>query len=366
MLSLSTVRRRRDDWEENERGLAFARDEARRLFRRARSRLVWLVLVGVAFAGFYGYRKATAKRLYDAQIVLRIVEADKDLTEKVRPPKHYADFIWRVFLSTSNLKKVIEDNKLYPDKYDRDPQIAVEAMRDDLDVLVWGNYFIEEYYEDDDEARSVRVSITWKHRDSDVALKVVQTLAAVIMESQAESRRVVFDDAQVDVKEASELELERLVALRSALARALLTQEHAAPAARAALMVQISVLKYQVKEAEKRVEEMSTLRTRLDLSAAWERQRSGLRFELIEPGLVVAQHHTGPIALGGTAVLIVVLTVFLGGVLLGAFETKVRQVADVQRLGLPVLGAMPSFPGDGVGALAERLRTEDRLRLENR
>src|SRR5262249_33670306 len=149
------------------------------------------------------------------------------LTHEVRPPRQYADFIWRVFLSASNLKKVIADNKLYPDKWDRDPQVAVEAMRDDLDVIVWGNYFVDTYYLDDEEARSARVSITWKHRDSDVALRVVQTLGAVIMESQAESRRIVFDDAQVDVKEAAELELDRLVTLRQALARATLAEERA-------------------------------------------------------------------------------------------------------------------------------------------
>jgi hypothetical protein len=363
---LSTVRRRRDDWEDNEHGLAFAREEAGRLFRRGRARVVWLLLGGLLLASAYSYRKATAKRFYDSQIVFRIVEADKELTHEVRPPSQYADYIWRVFLSSSNLKKVIEDDKLYPDKWDRDPQLAVEAMRNDLDVLVWGNYFIDTYYSNDDEARSVRVSIMWKHRDSEVALKVVKKLAQIIMDAQAESRRIVYDDAKIDVKEAADLEFERLVALRSALARATLARERAPAAARAALLVQMNVLQLQIKATEQRVDEVSNARARLDVSARVERNQSGLRFELIEPGVVVPEHHAGPIALSGTFVLITVLTVLLGGVVIGAFETRIRHPADVQRLGLPILGTLPPFPGDGLGALTERLRAEDRLRLENR
>jgi hypothetical protein len=56
------------------------------------------------------------------------------------------------------------------------------------------------------------------------------------------------------------------------------------------------------------------------------------------------------------AVAIVGLGLFLplAGVLIGAFDTRVNDVDDVTRLGLPTLGHVPGFPGDDVGALHDR------------
>jgi len=353
------------DWEARERGFSFAIDEARRLLRRARPRLRWLIVAAVLAAASYPARRLTAKHIYDAQLVLRIVEADKELTQEVRPPQEYFAFIWGVFLSGPNLKKVIARHQIYADKWAKDPQVAVEAMRNDLDVVVWRNYFVESY-SDDDEARSARVSITWHFRDPEIALAVVQDLADVIMESQTESRRQVFAAAQKDVDEAAEGELDRLVAMRRAIELRKLEAARAPKERQAALLVQLSELQFEARAIEKRVETLGNTRTRLELTAAWERQRSGIRFEMVEPGVVVPQKLAGPIATALTTVVVFGLAILLGGLLVGAFESRVRQPADVARLGARVLGAVPAFPGDAYGALAERLRTEDRLRLEKR
>jgi hypothetical protein len=353
------------DWEASERGFEFALEEARRLLRRARPRLRWLLLFALVAAIGYPVRRITAKRVYDAQLVLRIVEADKELTKEVRPPQEYFAFIWGVFLSGPNLKKVIKRHKIYPDKWAKDPQVAVEAMRNDLDVIVWRNYFVEGY-NDDDEARSARVSITWHYKDPEVALAVVRDLGEVIIDSQTEARRAVFELAQQDVVEAADHELERLAGLRRAIGLKELEQMRAPTARQAALLVQLHELRFEANALEKRVAALGNTRTRLELTAAWERQRSGIRFEMIEPGVVVPQKLAGPIATALTTVVIFALTLLLGGLLAGAFESRVRQPADVQRLGVHVLGVVPTFRGDSYGALTERLRAEDRLRLEKR
>jgi hypothetical protein len=41
-------------------------------------------------------------------------------------------------------------------------------------------------------------------------------------------------------------------------------------------------------------------------------------------------------------------------VVIGAFDSRVHDVEDVERLGLPVLGHVPGFPGDRVGSLEAR------------
>ena len=60
--------------------------------------------------------------------------------------------------------------------------------------------------------------------------------------------------------------------------------------------------------------------------------------------------------LGTIMVVVVVGTGALIGsaVFLGAFDTSVHDTDDVARLGLPVLGHVPGFPGDHVGSLGAR------------
>jgi capsular polysaccharide biosynthesis protein len=61
-----------------------------------------------------------------------------------------------------------------------------------------------------------------------------------------------------------------------------------------------------------------------------------------------------------TFVLIIVAVVVGIGALLGsavfigAFDSRVHDTDDVSRLGLPVLGHVPGFPGDHVGSLGAR------------
>ena len=59
-------------------------------------------------------------------------------------------------------------------------------------------------------------------------------------------------------------------------------------------------------------------------------------------------------------VLVMILLVVGTGALvgsalfLGAFDSRVHDTDDVARLGLPVLGHVPGFPGDQVGSLRSR------------
>jgi hypothetical protein len=106
--------------------------------------------------------------------------------------------------------------------------------------------------------------------------------------------------------------------------------------------------------------------TRVEFQAAWEKASAGIRFELLEPGVVLPRKGVGLLSTLISALIIMLGAFALGGLLAGAFELRVREPADVARLGLPLLGTVPAFAGDRVGSLAARLRTEDRLRLGER
>jgi hypothetical protein len=50
-----------------------------------------------------------------------------------------------------------------------------------------------------------------------------------------------------------------------------------------------------------------------------------------------------------------VVALLLSAVAVGAFDPLVYELEDVERLGLPALGALRGFDGDNAGALASRL-----------
>lgn len=53
--------------------------------------------------------------------------------------------------------------------------------------------------------------------------------------------------------------------------------------------------------------------------------------------------------------VVVTFAVFLGmAMIFGAFDSRVHDTEDIERLNLPVLGHLPGFPGDHVGSLEGR------------
>jgi len=79
----------------------------------------------------------------------------------------------------------------------------------------------------------------------------------------------------------------------------------------------------------------------------------GMRIDLVEERRPDRPEHSW-LALALT--LLVIGTGALAGsaLFLGAFDSRVHDTDDVARLGLPVLGHVPGFPGDRVGSLRSR------------
>lgn len=353
------------DWEAREPGFAEGRRELPRLLRRSRSRrALILALACLVTCGLVAWKVLRPPKR-EAKLALRIVESDFDLTKSVRPVRNYTDYIWGVFLSGPRLQKIITAHKLYPDKYAKDPQLAVEAMRDDLDVEVWRNYFLEEHYDEDDEARSVRFSISWKARDPQLALDVVRDLAQTVVLAQTEERREVFSLGQEDVRVAADEASERLATVRRAEAQRRVALAGASEAKKTRLLVELADLEDEEKDQVLRLQNLTDTKSRVEITAAWEHERSGLVFEMVDPGYVEPLK-SGPRQLALAAVMVFFSTAFFASIVFGAFDNKIRQAGDVRHLGVPVLGAVPPFPGDRVGSLADRLRAEDRLRWEKR
>jgi hypothetical protein len=85
------------------------------------------------------------------------------------------------------------------------------------------------------------------------------------------------------------------------------------------------------------------------------RQKGAPRWELTDRGHVAAAALSGATLLVATGIFGFVLALLLCAVAVGAFDPRVYELDDVERLGLSTLGAVRSFDGDNAGALAARL-----------
>ncbi len=318
------------DWTDDEPGLRSAAVELGRMRRRAFARPLRTVglalLVALAAAGV----RARKHRVYRSRVVLRATEGDLDAATAPRPNKRLRQYVLDVAFSNARLSQVIHDFELYPRERARDPSLALEAMRDDVDVEVWRNYFVE-IRQLDDAGRSARVAVSYQHRDPQLA--AVHRVAAAVTATRddlARRRATLF---------AKEL----------ALARA------PAPLAR----VELDDLRKSVEPLETRLRELERERASLDLRAAMERHQLGLRFEIVDPGQAARLGLSKPRELVLIGALVFLLALPLAVLFVGAFDSRVWDADDVRRLGLAPLGELPRYRGDNVGSLDARLRRRD-------
>ncbi|MGZ3427948.1 MAG: hypothetical protein ACXVCV_14935 [Polyangia bacterium] len=85
------------------------------------------------------------------------------------------------------------------------------------------------------------------------------------------------------------------------------------------------------------------------------RSHAPLRWELVDRGRVAAAWPDRGTLLVGLGVLAFLVALPLCAVAVGAFDERIYELVDVERLGLSSLGAVRRFEGDNAGALAVRL-----------
>jgi len=349
-------------WADEEPGLAGAGAELQRLKRRALAHpwrtLAVALLATLAVVGM----RARKVRTFSSRVVFRVTEGDLDASTAPRPAKRLREYVLDVAFSNQRLLDVIREHGLYAREMKRDPSLAVEAMRDDVEVDVWRNYFVE-IRQLDDAGRSARIAVTYRARDPKLALEVVRHLGRLIAEQEEKARIAMAEEAarqaELAVDEARgqlERRQKQIVSHELELRRGNLPQAQAAM-----LRVELADLKKNLEPLEARLTELQQKKSAYDLRAAMERNQLGLQFELVDPGQQAKLGISKPreLILIGVIVLIVVLP--LAGIFVGAYDQRVYDAEDVRRLGLEAVGHVERFPGDNVGALDTRLERDHRV-----
>jgi hypothetical protein len=154
--------------------LARLRRASGKMFQRTAALLVCAVVLTGVLTLYFVSRKPT----YFAHVVFRVKDDGNSSLEAT--DKALADGIRFNYLTYGRLLQIIEHHNLYPSARKRAAYLAVEALREDLDVQA-------QRYEGEAEkgTRPLRVKIVFSHADAETARAVASDLADIVV---AESR----------------------------------------------------------------------------------------------------------------------------------------------------------------------------------
>lgn len=347
-----------DAWYESEeltrKGL---KTELQRIALRTRTRPLRVILAAVVVTALLGWRIAHRTPLLECEVVLAMTEgslAQKSTTAPITV-EQLKEYVGTVLLSDDRLLKLVEQRNLFRNRATMGNEYALTQLRDSFAVEVWQNTFA--YYDEDtpNPEHSARIGITVRDTDPDAAIGVARDLANIVIAASGERQRQGAIALAKDVAAMREGLERRIATLAAADVQKTADLRAATTANRqgaiAALKVELAEIQH---EKNKLVERMATVQS----------SRDSMADKIAEAGLDVhvgiAEEHVPERAERGGFVLILVLSVVLVGTLVGfalvfgAFDARLHDLDDLTRLGIPVLGHVPGFPGDDVGALETR------------
>lgn len=352
-----------EDWYASEQPTRLALiAELQRIKRRTLIRPIPVLLLAGLITFAIVRKVATRPVVLTAEIVLALSEGSLSSHHTGIPFEQLSAYVNSVLLPDNKLIELIEKYNLSRLRKKLGPQFAIEELRSSFNIEIWKNSFV--YYDEEDEnaRRSARIGVSVVDTDPDRAYDIARELASIIMDTSAQLRQKLADVISNQVAmllEATNRKAAELATQISDKKAAIdLALKHGRPDIAGVLRIDLAALVEQQRRADADLahivsspdaiaSEVAAAGLDMTLSIVDERRperpaQSG--FVLILIGVVV-----------GTGTLIAVALV------LGAFDSRVHDSDDVRRLGLPVLGHVPGFPGDKVGSMQTRSAVRARV-----
>ena len=346
-----------DDWYESEESTrAGLVTELQRIRRRTLVRpLPVLLLAGLVTAGVV-YKIATKQKLVEAEVTLALSEGQAGgVGHAGIPADQLREYVTTVLLPDKQLQAMIERRNMYTLRKKLGIQFALEELHDQMEITIWKNSF--QYYDDEDSGakKSARIGIAVMDADPEQAFDVAHDLATIAIAQHEIERERISRSVAGEVKLMHDAMDKRLGDLTAAIAikQAALTRakQEGKNGLASAILLDLAALDGEHKRAEDQMSSIATTRdgvadqisaAGLDVSLQIVDERRPDRPERSSFVLVMVLFVVGTGALLGAAMFV------------GAFDSRIHDTDDVERLGLPVLGHVPGFAGDSVGSLHAR------------
>ena len=347
-----------DEWYDSEESTRKGMiTEVQRIKRRTRVRPLPVIALALLITGGITYKLATKKGHYQGEVVLAIREGSLLSQDKRTglPVGELKEFVTSVLLPDAKIAELIEKRNLYRLRKKLGMPWAINELRESLEIEVWRNSFVYYDPENPNHEASARVGLTVTDEDPDSAFLLARDLADIVKESVRDHRQDVANKIAAQIAHVREGTLQRLTELELA---------------RSEKMVQIATAKTEGKQVLAQALEMQLLKiddqqkqgekTLAEIAASPE----AISDRIAEAGLdliveIVAEKRPDRPESKGLLIAMIAVVVGVGSLVgsalvLGAFDSRVHDTDDVERLGLPVLGHVPGFSGHSVGSLEAR------------
>lgn len=345
-----------DAWYESEESTRLGMiAEVQRIKRRTLVRPIPVLLLAALLTAGIVYKVATKKVMHEAEVVLSLQQGQLSRKETTIPVDQLREYVLGVLIPDGKLVALIEKRNLYRLRKKLGNDFAVEQLREQLEVKIWKNSFLYYDEEDEDTLKSARIGVTITDADPDLAFGLARDIAGIVITTAAEQRKKLAEVASTNIARGKAALAQRLAQLQNLVsvkqAALIAAKDLDKQGLAQALKLDLAGISHDVKSLEDRLDQFATSSEGLaDRIAA-----AGLDMSI---SIVEEQHpEANPPSQFILAMLAVVIGVFglLGAALVvGAFDSRVHDTDDVSRLGLPILGHVPGFPGDDVGSLAAR------------
>jgi capsular polysaccharide biosynthesis protein len=295
---------------------------------------------------------ATRKTPFEAEVVLALTEGSLSQKHNGVPVDALREYVANVLMPDSKLLELIEKRHLYPSRKRMGDNYAIDQLRSQVDIEIWKNNFITDEVL---EEHSARIGITVSDLDPELAYGLARDVATVVITTAQDHRLAMSKQLSQQIDELHDTLDERLTALSKQSTEQELAVQKARRAGNEALAQAIDLSLATLWHEQKRA-----VRTLGEIAGS----RDTLADRISEAGLdmtvtVVEEHRPNMPEHHGFIIAMIAVVVGLGSLLgcallLGAFDARVHDTDDVERLNLPVLGHLPGFAGDHVGSLEAR------------
>ncbi|MEJ7732060.1 MAG: hypothetical protein WKG00_22975 [Polyangiaceae bacterium] len=334
-------------WMDDEPGLARVRHEVWRCMRRARAEWGKTALLTLLVVGLVTFRRWLVPPTYPATVYMSVTEGDLEGGQTApRTARRLNNYVYHVVFNDQNLLAVMVKHNLSPAMRKRNQPLAIDELREEIDVHVSRNHFIYERQRGE-APRSARLTLTFTSPDPRLSLLVAQDLGDLIISYEAKRRQdQLLGAAQFQAGVSATIE-DVIGARARELAAAMTASGPAAALAAARLTTDLRAFRAAQRDTGRAQRDA-------DFLESLEKQQSGLAFELVDwradeyprpPELLLAMTALGTLLF---ALPLLVLAV-------GAFGRRVYAADDVRRLGIGTLGMVQVFlPGERRSARARR------------
>jgi hypothetical protein len=267
-------------WLDSETTVTGAVRQAITLFLRGLSRPLVTFAVGLVLVGAVAAAMLVPRQGYAPKLLLRVEEADRDPTVMPQPKRKLREYVMQALLTSDHLIPLIHQYGLYPSLAKKSMRAALTSFREDIDVDVYQNYFVEVRTRES-APRTARLSVSYRNKDPETAVAVTREIGKLIIERERALRSAESERAESAASS-------ELYAVRQAIAEKQSTiaimqtkmQTEAAPDTKrqielVGLMGTLGALERREAEAQKR-------EAQLLLEAELEKRGIGLSFEIAD------------------------------------------------------------------------------------